>query len=295
MENVKRTYYAGDAFPVIDPVHLGLAAIQTAYMGAEYKVDPLTLTGWTEPIITNWGTRPTLSVDPGNFWWQSSQRLLERAAAHCRNNCGIAIPDLQGGGEILALLRGTENLAVDLYDHPCEIAPALEEINQAWLFYFKRCYELIHQHSEGYVDWLGLWSDKPAVTVECDFMVMISPSAFKKYFLPALVQQVNWMERSVFHLDGPGAIPHLETLLAIPNLNAIQWVPTPEKPHASEWIPLLKKIQAHNKSVVVDCESWEIISLLEELHPDQLVLTTTCSSPQEADELVEKVQWELRR
>ena len=286
---VSATYYAGDAFPWVDPTSQSLAAIEAAYLGAPYRIDPQTLTGWADPIIAGWQPHPTITPEMDNFWWQATQRLLESAASESQGRYVISIPDLQGGGEILALLRGSEALAYDLVDQPEVIVPAIDAINRAWLEYYLACYEIIHRWQSGYVDWLGIWSDLPAVTVECDYAVMVSPRMFVCHFLPGVAQQVDMVSRSVFHLDGPGAIPHLDSLLALPGLRAIQWVPTPDRPSPLQWIPLLQRIQAGGKGVVVACSPHEVLPLLQALNPQDVILTTTCTSPAEADSLLSAV------
>jgi len=286
---VDATHYTGDAFPWVDPMSQSLAAIQAAYLGAPYRIDPHTLTGWADPIISNWQVFPGLAVDPGNFWWQATQRLLADASLRSQGRYMISIPDLQGGGEILALLRGSEALAYDLVDQPEVILPAVDAINRAWLEYFKACYAIIHRWQPGYVDWLGIWSDLPAVTVECDYALMVSPRMFARYFLPGVAQQVSMVARSVFHLDGPGAIPHLDNLLSLPDLRAIQWVPTPDRPSPLQWIPLLRRIQAGGKGVVVACSSQEVLPLLQALNPEDVILTTTCATPVDADALLSSI------
>jgi hypothetical protein len=287
---IEAAYYAGDAFPWIDPVSLNLAAIQAAYMGAPYRIDPVTLTGWAGALIHAWSPAPPLQFDPANPWWTASLRLLEAAARRSQGRYAIAIPDLQGGGEILALLRGTEQLALDLVDCPDRIPPALDAVNRAWLEYYTACNQAVYPSQGGYLDWLGIWSSTPAVTIECDFMVMISPKMFRRYFLPALEQQTAWIERTVFHLDGPQALPHLDALLSLPRLHAIQWIPTPDRPQMTNWIPLLKKIQQAGKSVVVECAPGEVIPLLRSLNRDKIILTTQCGSKTEADALAEEIQ-----
>ena len=284
------TYYVGDAFPVAFPVSGNLAAIEAAYLGCPYRVQPLSNTAWASPIIDDWDRRLPLRVQDDNWWWQRSQLLLETGARRAAGRYTVGIPDLQGGGEILALLRGTDRLAVDLVDDPRYILTAVDEVNQAWLYYYNRCFEIIHRHQEGWVDWLGVWSDRPAVTVECDFNAMISPRMFNRYFLPAVEQQCAWIGRTIFHLDGPGALPHLEALLGVRSLSGIQWVPGAGKPPMSEWVPLLRRIQAAGKLLVLGCEPWEAERLLRELRPEGVLLQVVCASPGEADALLGKVE-----
>jgi 5-methyltetrahydrofolate--homocysteine methyltransferase len=286
---VEDTYWGGDAFPIVFPVSLNLPAIEAAYLGCPYRVAPGSNTGWAEPIIDDWDNRPSLAVDPDNTWWRLTQHLLEMEAQRGVGRHYVGIPDLQGGGEILAMLRGTERLALDLFDHPERVKRAVEEVNTAWLHYYNACFEIIHHWMEGYVDWLAVWSESPAVTVECDMAAMISPAMFQEFFLPALEQQLEWIGRTIFHLDGPGSLPHLDTLLLLPALNGIQWVPGAGAPPISDWIPLLQQIQAAGKLLVLNCEKWEVNKLLAELKPEGVLLNTSCSTVAEADALVEEV------
>lgn len=284
------TYHAGDAFPVIFPMYTGIPAILAAYLGSPVRLMREGLTGWLAPIITDWRTRPTLDRVPDGFWWQATQDLLAAAADASTGDYAIGIPDLQGGGEILAVLRGSQELALDLYDHPAEIVPAIAESNAAWLTCYRACFAIIHRNpaplSQGYVDWLGVWSDTPAVTVECDFAALVSPPMFRRFFLPALEEQVGWIGRTIFHLDGPRALPHLDTLLGLRGLTGIQWGPGDGAPPMREWVPLLQKIQAAGKRQVLICEPADVPVLISELQPEGLLLSVGCGSPAEADALV---------
>ncbi len=283
---VAATYYGGDAFPVIYPVSTSLVAIEDAYLGAPYRIVPVANTGWATPCIEDWEQCPRLAVDPDNLWWRLSQRLLEEAAARGAGRYLVGIPDLQGGGQIVADMRGPERLATDLFEHPAAVRAALHEVNAAWLHYYQRCHAIIGSHREGYVDFLGVWSQTPYATVECDFSCMISPAMFLEFFLPAVRQQTEMVDRSIYHLDGPGAIRHLDALLALPRLTGIQWVPGAGQAPMSEWIPLLRRIQAAGKSLVLGCEPWEVEVLLRALKPEGLLIRTSCSSVAEADALL---------
>jgi hypothetical protein len=205
----------------------------------------------------------------------------------------VGIPDLQGGGQIVAEMRGSQRLAIDLIDHPGRVKAAIEKVTLSWYEYYRACFDVIHRQSsgqrygDGYVDWLGIWSDRPAVTVECDFSGMISPAMFREFFLPAAKMQTEMVERSIYHLDGPGAIGHLDTLLSLPRLNGIQWVPGAGAEPMLEWLPLLRRVQGAGKLLVLSCEPWQVIPLLSELNPSHLLISTACSSVAEADMLIE--------
>jgi len=284
---VAATYYTGDAFPLAFPVSPSLVAIQAAYLGGEYKV--ASGTAWCDPTISDWDMRPPLAVGPDNIWWRRSQRILEEGAKRFEGNIAVGIPDLQGGGQILDLLRGTEALALDLVERPGEVKTALQEIDEAWLHYWKACNDLILPRQDGYVDWLRAWSDRPMVTVECDLCCMISPTMFNEFFLPGLRRQTQWVKRTIYHLDGSGAIRHLDALLELETLDGIQWVPGAGAKPMCEWIPLLKRIQDGGKLLVVACRADEVVPLLDALRPEGVLLQTRCKTPDAADALVDAV------
>jgi hypothetical protein len=200
------------------------------------------------------------------------------------------VPDLNGPTEILARLRGTQRLALDFYDHPKQIKPALAEINRAWYDYWQACVEITHQ-AGGYFFWMGIWSDLPATDLQSDFSYLISKEMFDTYFLPFIAEQTEMVPRTIYHLDGPGAVRHLDSLLDLPRLDGIQWVPGAGAKPAVEWIPLLKKIQAAGKLVYIYCEKTHLRKLLDELNPAGLMIAVDgCSSIDEVQEVLQNVE-----
>jgi len=287
---IEAIYWGGEAFPIAFPVSVRLVAILAAYLGCPYWVFPGGNTGWADPVIENWAEQPDLAFDPDNEWWRISKRLLEAAAKRAAGRYYVGIPDLNGPGEIVARLRGTAELGMDLFDHPQSVKVAVDKVNRAWLRDFEACHGAIHQWIGGYMHWMSLWSETPSTDLQCDFSIMISPEMFEEFFLPAIEQQTEWVGRTIYHLDGPGAVRHVDALLALPKLDGIQWIPGAGAPPVSEWIPLLKHIQAAGKLVVLYCEKWEVEKLLTELRPEGLLLSTVCSSVEEAESLLRKVE-----
>ena len=96
-----------------------------------------------------------------------------------------------------------------------------------------------------YKNWMNIPSSKPWYPIQCDFCYMISPEQFEEFVLPHLVEQVEHMERSVYHLDGVGELTHLDTILDIEGLTAIQWIPGGGRSR-----PQVIRPRAHNPEVV---------------------------------------------
>jgi 5-methyltetrahydrofolate--homocysteine methyltransferase len=125
---------------------------------------------------------------------------------------------------------------------------------------------------------------------------MISPRMFEDLFLPYLEQQTRWVRRTVYHLDGPNAIRHLDLLMSLPELDGIQWVPGAGAPPMSAWIRLLRRVQAGGKLLVLSCGPEEVETLLSALEPEGLLLSTHCDSDEEAVALLQNVtRWTARK
>jgi len=288
--SITHRYYAGDAFPAIFPMATNLPAIQAAYMGGNYHIDPTNGSGWCNHALCEFDDyKKTFYFDPDNKWWMITKQLLDLIGSKIAGKAFIGIPDIQGGGQILDSLRGTENLLLDFFDKPEKIKEMMPIIDSAWEKYWTECNDITLKYQEGYLDWLGLWSSKPMVTVECDLSVMISPEQFNQFFLPSLKKQIDFVDRSIYHLDGAGQLCHLDTLLAIDNLDGIQWVPEPCNRDIRKFMAMLKKIRSAGKFVVLTgcVDGVDTVKMvLNELGPEGVFISLSCASPEEADEIV---------
>jgi len=102
---------------------------------------------------------------------------------------------------------------------------------------------------------------------------MISKEMFDELFLPGIIEECDHMQANIYHLDGPGALRHLDSLLGIKSLNAIQWVFGAGNGRASDWVPVYKKCQAAGKGLQIHLDLDEIDLFMRELEPNGLWLT----------------------
>ena len=58
--------------------------------------------------------------------------------------------------------------------------------------------------------------------------------------MPSLQQQCQKLDYTLYHLDGPDAIKHLDALMEIEELDALQWTPGAGKPDGGDelWYPI---------------------------------------------------------
>jgi len=120
--------------------------------------------------------------------------------------------------------------------------------------------------------WIPVVADRMYVPSN-DFSCMVSNAMFREFFLEGIAEECRFYTNSVYHLDGPGALRHLDDLLDIPELNAIQWVPGAGHTEPLQWMHVYKRVQAGGKSIMIyDVEPGHLDSLMDELSPEGLYL-----------------------
>jgi len=101
-----------------------------------------------------------------------------------------------------------------------------------------------------------------------DFSCMISQELFEALFVPGIICECRHMDRCIYHLDGPEALRFLDMILAIPEIDAIQWVPGASQDHWSDWIDVYRRIQAAGKSFIIYPPATELVQVFSALRPE---------------------------
>jgi len=285
-ERMRTTFYGGEAFPLYWP-NLG-PDVFAAYLGAELIFAEGT--SWAKPLIEDWATAPPLRFDRENRWWKLTLQMTEAALERALGRYFVGLTDLHGGLDALAALRGQQNLCLDLIERPDKVKEAMAFLTPLWFTIYEEPHRLIQRKLRGSSTWIGLWSPGKMYPVSCDFICLISPSMGREFVLPDIVAEIEWLDHSIYHLDGPGALPHLDALLEIPQLGGIQWVPGAGSPPTREWVPLLKRIQAAGKNLHLGVAPQDIESLLEQISPRGVMFRTHCASEQEARALLKQAE-----
>jgi hypothetical protein len=275
-------------------VNLGAVA-QAGLLGTRPVCHPTTV--WHEPFVQDWSTYQP-SLDPAREWYRAYRRLIEAFLEVAAGRWFVAVGEVAEAADIMSALRGPQQLCLDLIEGPIEqMKQVRDDIARLMVGFYDEVTGLVNRHSPGTSTWLQVWHPGRTTTAQCDFSCMVSKALFDDFIQPALAWQLGRLDGAIYHLDGPGALQHLPTLLGLPNLRAIQWVPgAGEEAQAHpKWRPLLKRIIAAGKAVHLSVSPADIEGLLEDLPPEGLYLQVGCGSESEARELLADVErWSMR-
>ena len=289
----ENSYYAGEAVPRLF-TNLGPGCM-AACMGTGYWLAEHTVWFDRAPIMTDWAEMPPLRLDRESEMWRHLDRL--QTAFYADGEINASATDIGGVMDVLCSLRGTENLLYDLYDYPEEVKAASEQITDLWLEVFDQQMALAERAGQPYNTWMNLPSLQPWYPLQCDFCAMISPWQFEEFVLPHLARQVAHMPRSIYHLDGPGELPHIDMILELEGLSGIQWVPGDgEAPLWDEkWFPLYRKIQDKKKNLVLgpgisQYDEAGAERLIKSIDPVGVQIAASASDPAAAERMIENVE-----
>lgn len=244
-------YFPADALPIsytdIGPGSLAL------FLGSEPGFSKDTV--WFEPCIHDCDSPeklPPFRFDESTPWWQTTEAIVTAAAGLAKDKYLVGCPDLVENIDILAALRGTQTLLMDMIERPDWVEQKVAEINQVWFDAYQRIYDIIKlEDGSSTFGAFGIWGAGKTAKLQCDASAMFSPDMFQRFVVPSLTEQCEWLGYAMYHLDGTQAMCHLDALLDIDALDAIEWTPETgiEGGGDPRWHDLYRKILDAGKSV----------------------------------------------
>ncbi|MGB9677316.1 MAG: hypothetical protein ACPLZ9_01745 [Candidatus Ratteibacteria bacterium] len=271
----ENTIFFAESIPSLC-ISFGPDTISYFVKGGEKNIRIKSQTAWIEPFVDNWNNFEKIKIDKKSKWYKKFIGFYKYVSEKGNGKFLLQMPDFHTHLDLLRAIRGSENLCIDLIERPDFIKKILEKIKNIFVDIYNEIYNLTGMKRWGTIGWIPFYSRKKFAVIQCDFICMISPEMFRKFALPYIEYEAEFLDHSIFHLDGPGALKHLDDLLSIKKINAIQWVPgAGNKPHIY-WIELFKKIINAGKSVIIYPFSFEEIKTFhKELGHEKIVYQPT--------------------
>jgi hypothetical protein len=285
--------YPADVLPIAE-TDLGPGSL-ALFLGSEPHFSKDTI--WFEPSIRDCAepeTLPPFRFDETNRWWKVTESILRESARLARGKYLVGCPDLIENVDILSALRDPQTLMMDMIERPEWVEQKVREINRVWFEAYGRIYEIIKlEDGSSAFGAFRLWGPGKTAKVQCDAAAMFSPAMFRRFVVPALTEQCEWLDHSLFHLDGTQAMCHLDALLEIEALDAIEWTPQAgiETGGHARWYDMYKRILAAGKSVqVLHVGIDEIAPLLDAIGTAGVYLLARCRGVADAEAILKRTE-----
>jgi len=239
--------FLGDTFPMFFP-NVGPEVCATLF-GCELEFGETT--SWSQPVAAS--CREILKIQPNfeNVYWHTLGELTDLSLQRGAGKWLTGIPDLHMDGDLLAALRDPQEVCLEFYDDIDAIRAACEYTNTFYATIYDELYNRITATGQPCTTWATYLHSGRAYVTSCDLICMISPEMLERTIMPSIREQMGWLDRNMFHLDGPGALKHLDTMLACKDLDALQWVYGDGNEPAAKWAEVYQKAQSAGKSIQI--------------------------------------------
>ena len=280
------TEFLGDALPTAWP-NLGPELFSAFFgMEMEYTAD----TSWGIPNLRDWPEADRLELSTDNYYWKKLLEITDALMEAGRGKYYVGFTDFHPGGDAIAAFRDPMQLNMDLLACPKEVKSLLRRINAAYFEVFDFYCEKFKAAEQACTSWPGIVSSRKWYVPSNDFSCMVSKEMFDAVFLPGIVEECRHLEASIYHLDGPAALRHLDSLLQIKELNAIQWVYGAGRGIASDWLHVYKRCQTAGKGIQLGIGFDEFDCIVSNLRPEGVWMSVTVRDRAQADAVLARVR-----
>ena len=292
------------------------AEIDGTWWGGEAVPSCLLLAGW----VVSLGGRP--HFDHKTIWFETNQPdfaapppwryrasdpwVVKFQALHCavaeeagRDGFLLGSPCMLPANDLISMHMGPQELMLALVDHPEWMRRAIVTGAQDMAAARRDAQQLVrdrHAYWYGIAGWMPFWAPEPFVCTQSDVSCMLSPGMFDEFVVPELDVYGRECGALWYHLDGRDAQQHLPRLLSLPYMRVVQYTPTPaEPPNGPAHLDLYRRIQEAGRIVHIQVEPDRVEPLCRELDPSRLMLSVSCSSPEDGRRLLaDAVRWSRR-
>ena len=238
--------FLGDAFPQVDLAGFG-PGVMAAFVGAHVELNDGHV--WFQPPRDVSISELHLEYDPNNIWLRRVKDIYAAGMERWGGLVLMGMTDLGGTLDILSTFLPGKKLLFALCDHPEEVKRLTWEIHELWHRFYGELDAILQPDSPGRSDWSAVFSEETYYILQCDFCYMIGPDMFDEFVKPELTASCRQLGHSIYHLDGVGQLPHLDSLLSIEELDGVQWVAGSGAPGERDWPEVFQRIHAAGKKI----------------------------------------------
>ena len=257
--------YLAETFPQYMP-NVGPEVVATLF-GCELEFSESS--SWSIPSAASCRDVMATRPDLGSAYWRNLMAATDLSIARGQGKWITGVPDLHTNADLLAALRDPQELCVELIDDIDGVARACEYVTDFFREFFDDSWLRISSAGQPCTSWCPTLHAGRAYVLQCDFICMISPAMFERTILPSLRRETQLLDRSIYHLDGPDALRHLDTVLELPDLDGVQWVYGAGNEPAARWVDVYKRVQAAGKCMEVICtDTADARAVAEHVRPE---------------------------
>ncbi len=226
------------------------------------------------------------------YWYRRSIDIARLLKNNEHRGYVTSIPDLEQNLDILSAIMGPAELLMAINDDAAGVVETLELMYCVWEKAYESHWEIATGKGEtecAFTHYNIIGKGRTSI-LQSDISCMLSPGMFNRFEMPLLRKQAGHLDNIIYHLDGPGAERHLDSILSIEEIAAVQWVPGAGNPGNADscWNPIYDKIVEAGKGLYVFLMPEEIDGFIQRYGSCRLLIRTIAENALMQKELSEK-------
>lgn len=287
VRSIENKQFLAETFPVYWP-NIG-PDVYASFYGCELEYDEVT--SWSHPIIKTWDDIEKIRLDMNNEYFIKINELTDYALKRSEGQFLVGYTDLHPGIDCVLAWRGMEQLCYDMIEAPNKVKEMLNLASKDFVKLFNFFDDKLKKNGQLSVTWMEIPSFGKCHIPSADFAAVMSPTQFNEFVLPVIQNEVNHTNHNIFHLDGKGVARHIDAILNVPEIQAIQWVQgVGDDAPIMQWLPLIKKIQDKSKAVMVGLKKEELEEFIGQMSPEGLFLWIAEDNPNQQQQIIDRLK-----
>jgi hypothetical protein len=239
---------------------------------------------WAEEGGFDYADIGRIDFSDANPWRQKYLEFVRLLREHFGARVPVGIPILRGPADMVAALRGSEQMVYDLYDAPEAFGRLAGACSDFAVRLMHAQHDLTGPFAGGYlIEQLGLWAPDRIARLQEDASALFSPELYVRFLQPHDRRMGEAFPRSAIHLHS-SSLHLLEEILDVGALGCIQINKDVGNVTIAEMLGSFRKVQAGGRCLLIRGKlTPEDVALLRDtLSPDGLYLQIVAETAEES-------------
>jgi len=251
-----------------------------------------------QPWVTDYRQIQELSIAADNPWLLKLLEYQEFLVKLSNGRFPVSNSLMRGPLDLLAAVRGPQQMCLDLYDCPEDLGAALQHLTDLWIQIAHMQMRVIPPFKGGYsFGQIDLWSRKHGGWFQDDAVALWGPSAYRQHVKPCEERLAGCMDVTGKHLH-PVALSSVSDLVRMRKLGVIE-VNFEETPGMSlkQMIPFLRQALEHKCLIIWgEFDAADLQEIADNLPTRGLALDMIGKTPEQIQSLARDVDriWHKR-
>jgi hypothetical protein len=239
---------------------------------------------WTQEGGFDYGDTGKLDLSKDNPWRKKYLEFVSALQDRYGDRYPVGQPILRGPADMVAALRGSQQMIFDLYDHPREFKRLARACTDFFVGLVKDQLAITKPFQGGYmVEQFTLWAPGGIVRMQEDASALFSPDLYVKYLQEEDRRIASAFPYDVIHLHS-SSLHLLDRFADVEPQKCIEINKDQGGWGVPRMIPLFQRMQSRGKRLIVrgKLDLADLESLRQALSPRGLYLQVVIDKPEEA-------------